>query len=447
MRILYIHQYFSTPESWGGCRSYEFARRFVAAGHEVDLVTSDAMLPSSLKKERVNYRFWLEGIRVHVIRVPYENRMDFRKRVRAFFSFAFKSCRAIRRLPKPEVAFATSTPLTVGIPGAYAAWFHRCPFVFEVRDLWPEVPIALGWLRNPLLKFIARRFERWVYRRSARVIALSPDMARGVAKTGFPRSRIAVIPNCSDIGSYSSARGDDEFRRRMGWSKERIVVVHPGAMGQANGLGAVLDAAAHLAKLAPEVLVALVGDGRERKEIESRVAKDGSDNVLVQNPVPKTEMPRLLAAANIGLVSFLPVPALYGNSANKFFDFLAAGLPIVINYAGWQAQVLRQNECGLASEPGDAKGLAVAIAQLAADEGLRRKMGNNARRLAEERFSRDDLARQLLHVLEGVAAQPSARADCYSGHITTPGRKHRTRAGAAGFSPGADLGSHCTKSI
>jgi lipopolysaccharide/colanic/teichoic acid biosynthesis glycosyltransferase/glycosyltransferase involved in cell wall biosynthesis len=441
MRILYIHQYFSTPEGTTGCRSYEFARRFVAAGHEVDLVTSDAMLPSSLKKERANYRFCIEGISVHVIRVRYENRMNVRERMRAFFSFGLKTCRAIGRLPKPDVVFATSTPLTVGIPGAYAAWFHRCPLVFEVRDLWPQVPIALGWLRNPLLKLLARGFERWVYRRSARLIALSPDMALGVARTGFHNSRIAVIPNCSDIGYYSSAWGDDEFRRRMGWSKERIVAVHPGTMGQVNGLGAVLDAARHLAKLAPEVLVALVGDGRERKEIESRIAKEQLGNVLVQNPVPKREMPRLLAASDIGLMTVLPLPALFANSANKFFDFLAAGLPIVINYGGWQAQLLRDYGCGVNAKPGDAEDLAATITLLANDDVLRLRMGRNARRLAEEHFSRDDLARQLLDVLEDVATGPSPRADCYSGHITTSSGRSRAGVISPGFPSGADMAS------
>jgi len=221
----------------------------------------------------------------------------------------------------------------------------------------------------------------------------------------------------------------------MGWPKGKIVVVHPGAMGQVNGLGGVLDAAPCLAKLAPEVLVALVGDGRERKEIESRVAEERLDNVLFQNPVPKREMPRLLAASDIGLMTVLPVPALFANSANKFFDFLAAGLPVVMNYGGWKAKLLRENKCGLASKPGDAEGLAIAIAQLAADEKLRQRMGDNARRLAEERFSRDDLARQLLHVLEGVATEPSAQADCYSGHITTCNGRGRAGAGAAGFPP------------
>src|SRR5438105_2807505 len=182
MRIVYLHQYFVTPDMAGGSRSYEMARRLVAAGHEVHMVTSDQR-PQPAKAR------WREalhaGIHVHWTPIPYDNVMGYGRRIRAFLAFAWRAAHKAAAL-RGDVVFATSTPLTIAIPAVYAAWRSRAPMVFEVRDLWPAVPIAIGAIRNPLIKWAALRLERFAYRHAARVVALAPGMRGEIAATGYP---------------------------------------------------------------------------------------------------------------------------------------------------------------------------------------------------------------------------------------------------------------------
>lgn len=201
MRIIYLHQYFNTPEMQGGTRSFEMARRLVKAGHAVHMVTS--------KRDADDHAgpVWEEseetGIHVHWCRVPYSNRMSFTQRIQAFARYAWLAGKRAASLPA-DVVFATSTPLTVAGPAVRVARKLRVPMVFEVRDLWPDVPIALGVLRNPILKASARWLERYAYRHATRIVALSPEMKKGVVRKGYPTERpgisgMAAIASCEKV--------------------------------------------------------------------------------------------------------------------------------------------------------------------------------------------------------------------------------------------------------
>ena len=400
MKILYIHQYFSTPDSTIPGRSYEFGRRLVEHGHEVHMLCSDAYL-TKLPPGRQGsvHSMEVEGINVHAVRCAYRQTMSPLRRILAFLTFVYFSRAAISRMGDFEVVFATSTPLTVGIPGMFAARRRRCPLVFEVRDLWPELPIKLGYLKNPLARWAARFLERKIYSRSARIVALSPFMVDGVAKTGFPKERIHFIPNCSDLDINRPKSKDPEFRRRMGWADDAVVVLYPGTLGFANGLHAVIDAAPYLQESAPNVTIALVGEGNEKKSLTARVIGEKLTNVVISEPIPRMDLPRLLNSADIGLISLKDNPVLFGSSPNKFFDFLSVGKPIVMNCDLWLGEILKEFNCGIPVEPSNPKVLAEAITRLANDEELRRNMGANSRRAAEQRFDRDKLAKQLEGVL------------------------------------------------
>ena len=208
MTIVYLHQYFVAPKSSGamatGTRSYEFARRFVAAGHRVHMVCSDWVAPEAGAGVGVGPDGWrrsiVDGIEVHALPLGYSNKMAFSERVKTFLRFAWKACRKAAAL-KGDVVFATSTPLTIAIPGMYAARANHIPLVFEVRDLWPEAPRQMGVLTNPALFRMAKELERLAYRRSRVVVALSPGMRDGVLGEGVPPERVAMIPNsCDQIG-------------------------------------------------------------------------------------------------------------------------------------------------------------------------------------------------------------------------------------------------------
>ncbi len=205
MRIIYLHQYFNTPDMSGSTRSFEIGRRLAAAGHQVDIVTS--------WQEPTSQTGWfttdVAGMRVHWLPVRYSNHMSYLARMAAFFKFAIRAAGRARRIPG-DVVFATSTPLTIAIPAVYTARRRGIPMVFEVRDLWPELPIAVGALQNPLLRGAARVLERWSYRNSAAIIALSPGMAEGIVRTGYLREKVAVVPNASDLELFrrDAARGE-----------------------------------------------------------------------------------------------------------------------------------------------------------------------------------------------------------------------------------------------
>lgn len=406
MHIVYLHQYYTTPrsETGGGTRSYELARRLVAAGHEVDVITTDNYPEPSWK------RGWREteddGIRVHWLPVPYDNRMSYARRMQAFLAFAVGSARKAASLGG-DVVFATSTPLTICLPAIYAAWRARAPMVFEVRDLWPEVPIALGVLKNPAAVWAARRLERLAYARSTQIVALSPGMAQGVLGAGVPPERVHVIPNACDLDLFApDSASAAQVRSRRPWLGDRPLVVYTGTFGLVNGVGYLVDVAAKVAAIDPAVRFLLVGDGRELEDVKARAAELGvlNGSLFIEGPRPKAEVAKILAAADLATSVVLDVPALWHNSANKFFDGLSSGTAFAVNHEGWQADLIREWEAGLVLDARDTDAAAKAIVTALRTPGWAARAGANARRLAESRFARDDLAAQLEAVLRQALA-------------------------------------------
>jgi glycosyltransferase involved in cell wall biosynthesis len=246
MKVVYLHQYFTTASSAGGTRSYEFARRLVRDGHEVDIVTSDRTGLSSPKTWTVAE---VEGFRVHSIGQPYSNSMGPRRRIAAFLGFALQASRKARSL-EGDVVFATSTPLTIVLPGLAAVFGRRTPFVMEVRDLWPSVPIALGYLQNPLIRALARGLERFAYKRARKIVALSEGMASGVRAAGGAANKIAVIPNMSDTARFrSGGDGAFDFSLRYPELADRPFIIYTGTFGRVNGVDYMVKLAKHYASI------------------------------------------------------------------------------------------------------------------------------------------------------------------------------------------------------
>lgn len=405
MRILYLHQYFTTPDLSGGTRSYEMARRLAARGHEVTLITSSAFLDASWAPSPGWHVRECEGFRVEVLHLPYSNKDTFGQRIRAFLHFMAASARRAAAR-EADVVFATSTPLTIAIPGVLAKWRRRVPMVFEVRDLWPELPIAVGALRNPLLRAGARGLERFAYRNADRVVALSPGMADGVAATGYPRERIAVIPNSCDRDLFRATQADAAaFRAAHAWLGDRPLVVYTGTLGLINGVSYLADTARAALDLDPELRFLVVGDGMELEKVRARAAASGALdlNFHMLPPQPKRTLPALLRAADVATSLFLPLEPMWNNSANKFFDALAAGRPVAVNYGGWQADLLRATGAGLLLDPHDPSAAAQTLAAALRDPPRLRAMGEAAAALARDRFDRDSLAAQLEDVLAEAA--------------------------------------------
>lgn len=385
----------------GGTRSYEMGRRMVAAGHEVHMVTS---YRESEAPEQGWFKTEEAGIQVHWYPVPYSNHMGFLQRVKSFAAFAFAARKKAVDLDG-DIVFATSTPLTIALPAVPAARKKKIPMVFEVRDLWPEMPIAVGVLRNPLLRFVAHRLEYWAYHNAEAVVALSPGMKEGVVRTGYPEEKVAVIPNSSDNAEFEyNAEAAARFRSEREWLGDKPLLVYTGTLGPTNGAGYLVDVAKGLAELNSDIRILLVGDGAEKQAITAKANDAGvlNKNLFMEERMPKKEMPALLSAATLASALFVDLPEMRPNSANKFFDALASGTPILINYGGWMHDLVLKHGFGLSMWRCQVSEVVAELEEKMHNSQWLDETGNKARFMAENYFDRDVLANQLMSVFQAA---------------------------------------------
>lgn len=399
MKIIYLHQYFNTPKMSGGTRSYEMAKRMVAAGHEVHMVTS-------FREDKSKSKVWFTtdeaGITVHWYPILYSNHMSYSQRIKAFLSFAYAAKQKASSL-HGDVVFATSTPLTIAIPAVFTAHKLKVPMVFEVRDLWPEMPIAMGALNNPALQFAAKKLERWAYKNSAAVVALSPGMKKGIVNTGYPASKVAVIPNSSDNSEFvHNPESAAQFRAKRAWLTDEPLLVYTGTFGKVNGLGYMVKLACELKRLNSKIKILLVGEGAEKPAVISKAKAENvfEDNLFIESAMPKKDMPALLSAATMASALFIDLPEMRPNSANKFFDALASGTPVFLNYGGWMHDLVDAHNCGITGWQQPIETVAKELEKRMYDKEWLAEAGSAARELAEQDFDRDKLAKQLMTVLD-----------------------------------------------
>jgi glycosyltransferase involved in cell wall biosynthesis len=341
------------------------------------------------------------GINVHWFPVPYSNKMSFGARIKAFFAFAWASAHKAAVI-KGDVVFATSTPLTIIFPAVYAARKQKIPLVFEVRDLWPELPIAVGAIKNPIAIGLARWMEKWAYKNSKHVVALSPGMKEGVVRCGYPEQRVTVIPNSCDLDVFGvDVSAGDVFRRAHGWLGERKLIVYIGTLGLINGVSYFVHLAKETALIDPEVRFLVVGQGAEFKKVQDLANELGllDKNFFMLTSIAKKDVPAILSAADVATSFFVNLREMWHNSANKFFDALAAGKPIAINYGGWQAEIIQQNNNGIVLHPVDTKCSAIDLVTFLNNKELVKRAGERSRQIATTEFNRDVLARKIEAIL------------------------------------------------
>ncbi len=410
MHILYLHQYFHTREGFSGTRSYEFARRLVEKGHHVTMMTSGRFTEERLTVPagRDYFEVDVDGIHVVPIAAAYASGskgtgMSGFERMRQFLHFARLAERVGKKLDKPDLVFATHTPLTIGLPGMALGKHFGVPFVFEVRDLWPQALINFGALKNPLVIWWLRRMERKIYFAAKHIVALSPGMKAGVVGVGVPSDRVTVITNASDLDLFRPDLDGGDARERLNLG-DSFAAVYFGAMGLANGLQYPIEAARILRDRGREdIKIVLHGDGGKRSELERLAREYELGNVVFSDLMPdKADVARLVASCNAGMTIYGSTKKEQTWSPNKMFDTLAAGRPVLINVPGWLGETIEGNGCGRYVDPDRPEALADALEELAGSPELCAEMGKNARALAEREFSRDILADRLERVLQGA---------------------------------------------
>ncbi len=397
MEILYLHQHFSTPQGAAPMRSYAMAQALIRRGHRVTVLCGAAQGGVSGVKGafRRGVRCGdVDGIRVVQFDIPYANAMNALARSRAFLHFAWRAARWALKA-RPDLVFASSTPPSVAIPALLLRARHGTPFVFETRDPWPELLLAMGALRRGGAAWGLARLSALACRHAAHVVALSEGMA-DIARQRGARA-VSVIPNACDLDVFGPHISPV---RPPGIAEGQAMFVYAGAHGPANGLDLLLDAAAVLQRRGiGDVCLVLVGQGGEKPRLMARAAAEGLRLVRFLDPLPKPRLAELFAAARGGLMCLAPVTAFAElTSPNKLMDMLAAGVPVVSNVPGRAARWLAEAGCGVTLT--QAETIADALTGLARDPGRARTMGEAGRRFAMARFDRRDLAAQLCEVIE-----------------------------------------------
>lgn len=319
----------------------------------------------------------------------------------AFMQFAKAAERVGRGLSRPDVVFATHTPLTVGLTGMSLRKHFNIPFVFEVRDLWPEALMNIGALKNPLVIFWLKKMARKIYYASHAITAASPGMKEGILKYGVPDEKVTVITQGCDLELFSPARKGIDVRERLDLG-DRFAAIYFGAIGHANGLDYAVDTASILKERGREdIAIVIHGDGGKLENLKKMVTERSLKNIVFSDPVPeKKELAEIVAACNACMTIYRASKE-QSWSPNKMFDSLAAGKPVLVNVPGWLGQTIENNKCGFETDPQSPASLADKLEALAENRELIEKFSKNARRLAENSFSRAMMGDRLESVLLG----------------------------------------------
>ena len=399
MKIIYLHQYLSTKDGSGSNRSYNFAKALVKSGHSVKIICFKGGRENTGLKNNFKNGWrtgFTDGIEIIEFDIPYSNYDSIFIRSLKFLLFSFKALR-FTLIEDVDLIFASSTPLTVSLPALAAKWFRGIPYIFEVRDLWPELPIAMGIIKNKVVIKTLYFLEWLSYRSSIACIGLSPGICEGIISRGISPSNVALIPNICDEKIFKPLK-KGHFKRpelinvlNKKLTSDDFIAAYTGAHGQANGLDSIIDAAVEIEKKGfLNIKILFVGDGKLKNKLKKKVKNKGLKNCLFIGLVSKIELAKILKdSVHVGLMVLSNIPEFYnGTSPNKFFDYLACGLPIINNYPGWLAELIKENNCGLVVNPEDPVAFADALIKLSKDSLLTSRMGENSYKISKEKFSR-----------------------------------------------------------
>lgn len=406
-----LNHYAAEPEGMGGTRHFHLAEGLHGYGWEASIIAASVELNSGRQRLAEGERRRLDvtrGVRFLWLRVPPHSGNG----IGRLLNMLAYSARALlpastKELPRPNVIVGSSVHPFAAVAGALLAKRQRVPFIFEVRDLWPQTLVDLGRIRDTSLVAGAMRWiERWLCRRAARLVVLLPKAADYYVPLGVPPEHVVWVPNGVDLSMFTAAPW------KASESGEAFTLMYFGAHGEANGLDNVLRAMAILQERNVPVRLRLIGDGPRKPALEALAGELGLSNTRFEAPVPKARIPGLAAEANAFVFNLVDAPVFrFGISSNKLFDFLAAGRPIVFCCDAANNPVADAG-AGFTVRPGHPAELADAITRLVAlPEAERRAMGERARRHVEAHYGFDALCGRFASVLDDcIAASHGGRA-------------------------------------
>ncbi len=392
MKILILHQFYNTPSSGGALRSYYLAHALKENGVEVVIITTHNQPSVNTSVD--------EGIEIHYLPVTYSNRFGFFKRIYSFWQFVWNTVIYAGRFRDAQLVYAISTPLTTGLAALWIRWRYRIPYVFEVGDLWPEAPIQLGIVRNPLLKRFLYELEKKIYQKAKAVVALSPAIREVIVKQ-VPGKPVHVLPNMADTEFFAPQEKPEEQEVRYGVAG-KFVISYLGTLGLANGLDYLVECARACQKKNLPVHFLIAGDGLVRDHLEESISKFNITNITLLPFQNREGIREILSVTDAVMVCFQPVPVLETGCPNKLFDGLAAGKLIIINFGGWLKALVEENQCGIAVDPQRPEDFAEQIKVFSDDPEKLKRYQRASRQLAETNFSRKLLSEQFVAIIKSA---------------------------------------------
>jgi glycosyltransferase involved in cell wall biosynthesis len=394
MKIIYFYQYFSTPKGSWGTRVFEFASEWVKQGHEVTVITS-VYSKSDIKAEKFIEDQVFEGIKVKIINVSIDNKQPFLKRILTFLQYAITSSWFALTL-KTDVVIASSGPITVGIPGLIAKYLRGRKLVFETRDLWPEGAIELGIIKNSVVKKLAYWFEKKCYNASSLIVALSSGMRKYIEE-------IHNHPNVIDVTNAANIKMFSTPKPFIGRSQivPKKYAIYTGNIGEVNNSIWLLEAAIELRKMGREdIKILLIGEGKQRNDLVEKARKLQLNNFISWDLLPKEDLVGLIQQSLVSLVPLKGTPVFDTSSPNKFFESLAAGIPVIQTTNGWMKDFLNEHGVGFTLNPNDSKVLAETLISVEANPTLRSEMGIKASLVASKEFDKVNLANKMIKAIQ-----------------------------------------------
>ncbi len=410
MKILYVSQYFPPEMGAPAARAAELAHHWAEAGHEVSVLTGfpnhpTGVVPPEWRNRLRRLTYHENAGRVNVFRTwlwPLPNRKA-HERMRNYASFCLSASLRGLTVPRPDVVIATSPQLLVGPAGWWIAFSRQIPFVFEVRDLWPESLIAVGAdNKDSLLYHALSATAKFLYQRAHLIVVVAPAFKDHLIQHWrVPAEKIAVVENGveTDLFAPSPPAASDSFRQQLGVAG-KFLVSYVGTMGNAHGLETLLDAAAQLQQKSPDVLFLLIGEGAEKARIKSLAESRALDNVQFLDQQPRETIPAFISASDACLVLLKKTDVFKTVIPTKMLEFMSCARPVILGVDGQARRIVEDAGAGLVIEPENSAALAHSITQLAANRELRESLGQKGREYILRNFSRREMAEKYVDILK-----------------------------------------------
>lgn len=388
MKVLLLHQHYHSPQEGGAIRSYYLTQALVARGIKVTIITTHNESDHQRKLEG--------GVEIHFLPIAYENKFAFSARILSFVKYAWKASRLGISLGRFDFCYAVSVPLTVGIAAMWIKSRLGIPYIFEVGDLWPEAPIQMGVVKNSLLQKSLYALERRIYQSAHSIVALSPSIQQYV-EGKIPGKKVHLIPNMADC-EYFGTNEKPATKNQLGIDPTKFTIAYIGAIGIANGLDYFLECANTARKARIPVQFVLMGAGAELDRLKAASEKLGLTNLLIIDFGNREKVKQVLAYTDACFVCYKNVPVLQTGSPNKYFDALAAGKLVIINFGGWIKSEIESEKCGVALDAQHPSDFVGRVTPFITDAQLLKQYQNHARGVAEKKYSRAALSAQFAKV-------------------------------------------------